>query len=147
MQEKHSTPKPRQGNRGYIGYRFPLTPASINRESSFISVWKACARWYVVRSIAFSFNSIELLANKKKTKTGMSDETMPAREINPFTALTRIRSQFLRTQWSTSNHQRVGHDYASDRSVVILCDKEVAILRGPTLTMNLKVTMGRHRLL
>ena len=34
-------------------------------------------------------------------------ETMPAREINPFTALTRIRSQFLRTQWSTSNHQRV----------------------------------------
>ena len=34
-------------------------------------------------------------------------ETMPAREINPFTALTRLRSQFLRTQWSTSNHQRV----------------------------------------
>ena len=32
---------------------------------------------------------------------------MPAREINPFTALTRIRYQFLRTQWSTSNHQRV----------------------------------------
>ena len=31
-------------------------------------------------------------------------ETMPAREINPFTALTRIRSQFLRTQWSTSKH-------------------------------------------
>ena len=31
-------------------------------------------------------------------------ENMPAREINPFTALTRIRSQFLRTQWSTSNH-------------------------------------------
>ena len=31
-------------------------------------------------------------------------ETMPAREINPFTALTRIRSLFLRTQWSTSNH-------------------------------------------
>ena len=31
-------------------------------------------------------------------------ETMPTREINPFTALTRIRSQFLRTQWSTSNH-------------------------------------------
>ena len=25
-------------------------------------------------------------------------ETMPAREINPFTALTRIRSQFFRTQ-------------------------------------------------
>ena len=34
-------------------------------------------------------------------------ETMPAREINPFTALIRIRSQFLRTQWWTSNHQRV----------------------------------------
>ena len=34
-------------------------------------------------------------------------ETMPAREINPFNARTRIRSQFLRTQWSTSNHQRV----------------------------------------
>ena len=32
---------------------------------------------------------------------------MPAREINPFTDLTRIRSVFLRTQWSTSNHQRV----------------------------------------
>ena len=29
---------------------------------------------------------------------------MPAWKINPFTALTRIRSQFLRTQWSTSNH-------------------------------------------
>ena len=28
-------------------------------------------------------------------------KTIPAREINPFTALTRIRSQFLRTQWST----------------------------------------------
>ena len=27
--------------------------------------------------------------------------TMPAREINPFTALTRSRSQFLRTQWRT----------------------------------------------
>ena len=25
-------------------------------------------------------------------------ETMPAREINPFTARTRIQSQFLRTQ-------------------------------------------------
>ena len=34
-------------------------------------------------------------------------ETMPPREINPFTALTRIRSQFIRTQWSKSNHQRV----------------------------------------
>ena len=34
-------------------------------------------------------------------------ETMPTWEINPFTALTRIWSQFLRTQWSTSNHQRV----------------------------------------
>ena len=33
-----------------------LTPAFVNRDSSFISVWKACARWYVVRSIAFSFN-------------------------------------------------------------------------------------------
>ena len=32
---------------------------------------------------------------------------MSAREINPFTARTRIRSQFIRTQWSTSNHQRV----------------------------------------
>ena len=29
-------------------------------------------------------------------------ETMPAREINPFTALNRIRSQFLGTQWRTS---------------------------------------------
>jgi hypothetical protein len=26
-------------------------------------------------------------------------ETMPARQFNPFTVLTRIRSQFLRTQW------------------------------------------------
>ena len=32
---------------------------------------------------------------------------MPAQEMNPFSALTRIRYQFLRTQWSTSNHQRV----------------------------------------
>ena len=38
---------------------------------------------------------------------------MPAREINPFTARTRIRSQFLRTQSSAS-----GHDYASDRSAI-----------------------------
>ena len=29
-------------------------------------------------------------------------KTMPAREINFFTVLTRIRSQFLRTQCSTS---------------------------------------------
>ena len=28
-------------------------------------------------------------------------ETMPAREINPFASLTRIRSQFLMTQWRT----------------------------------------------
>ena len=34
-------------------------------------------------------------------------ETMPAWGINLFTALTRIRSQFLGTQWSTSKHQRV----------------------------------------
>ena len=34
-------------------------------------------------------------------------ETMPVREIKPLTTLTRIRSQFHRTQWSTSNHQRV----------------------------------------
>ena len=34
-------------------------------------------------------------------------ETMSTWEMNPFTALTRIRSQFLRTQWPTSNHQRV----------------------------------------
>ena len=37
--------------------------------------------------------------------------------------------------------------------MVILCDKEVAILIGPTLAINLKVdwsptlTMGRHRLI
>ena len=44
-------------------------------------------------------------------------ETMPAREINPFTALTRIRSQFLR-----NNDRRAitasGHDYALDRSAI-----------------------------
>ena len=33
-------------------------------------------------------------------------ETMPAREINPFTALTRIRSQFSQ-HTMTNNHQRV----------------------------------------
>ena len=45
-------------------------------------------------------------------------ETMPAREINPFTALTRIRSQFLRTQWSTSNHSEWTRLYALDRSAI-----------------------------
>ena len=34
-------------------------------------------------------------------------EAMPARELNPFTALSGIRSQFLRTHAMTSNHQRV----------------------------------------
>ena len=42
---------------------------------------------------------------------------MPAREINPFTALTRILYQFLRTvideQSSASEH-----DYASNRSAI-----------------------------
>ena len=33
-------------------------------------------------------------------------KTMPAREMNPFTALTGIRSQFLRDTMM-SNHQRV----------------------------------------
>ena len=34
-------------------------------------------------------------------------KTMPAREISPFTALTRMQFQLLKTQLSTSNHQRV----------------------------------------
>ena len=45
-------------------------------------------------------------------------ETMPAREINPFIAMTRIRSQFLRTYLSTSNSSASGHDYTSDRSAI-----------------------------
>ena len=40
------------------------TPAFINRESSFISVWKTCARWYVVRSIAFSHIIAHWIARK-----------------------------------------------------------------------------------
>ena len=35
-------------------------------------------------------------------------ETMPAREINPFTALTRIRSQFLR-QWTRQRFRPLSH--------------------------------------
>ena len=45
-------------------------------------------------------------------------ETMPARKINPFTALTRIRYQFLRTQWSMSNHSEWTRLYALDRSAI-----------------------------
>ena len=58
----------------------------------------------------FSFGQLFMLVCWSLTSLCHSNghiETMPAREINPFTALTRIRSQFLRTQWSTSNHQRV----------------------------------------
>ena len=40
------------------------TPAFINRESSFISMWKTCARWYVVRSIAFSHIIAHWIARK-----------------------------------------------------------------------------------
>ena len=61
-----------------INYSYPLaneiigmfcrvsawTPAFINRESSFISVWKTCARWYVVRSIAFSHIIAHWIARK-----------------------------------------------------------------------------------
>ena len=46
-------------------------------------------------------------------------ETMPAREINPFTALTRIRSQFLRTHMIDEHSSASGHDYASDRSAIL----------------------------
>ena len=43
-------------------------------------------------------------------------ETMPAREINPFTALTRIRSQF---PWHNDEQSSAsGQDYASDRSAI-----------------------------
>ena len=46
-------------------------------------------------------------------------ETMPAREMNPFTALTRIRSQFLRTQLMIDEQSSAsGHDYASNRSAI-----------------------------
>ena len=48
-------------------------------------------------------------------------ETMPAREINPFTALTRIRSQFIRTQWSTRNHQRLDKTMLVCWSLTSLC--------------------------
>ena len=41
---------------------------------------------------------------------------MSARESNPFTALTRIRSQLLRTQWRPTSAS--GQDYASDRSAI-----------------------------
>ena len=58
-------------------------------------------------------------------------ETMPAREINPFTALTRIRSQFLRTQWLTSNHQRV--DMTTPQTAQpsgLACDKQTPVMQG-----------------
>ena len=55
---------------------------------------KFCVNWW--RFVCWSLTSL--------CHSNGHIETMPAREINPFTALTRIRSQFLRTQWSTSNH-------------------------------------------
>ena len=45
-------------------------------------------------------------------------ETMPAREINPFTALPRIRSQFLKDTMIDDQSSASGHDYASDRSAI-----------------------------
>ena len=56
----------------------------------------ACYRWFVCLFVCWSLTSL--------CHSNGHIETMPAQEINPFTALTRIRSQFLRTQWSTSNH-------------------------------------------
>ena len=53
-------------------------------------------KWWLLLCVCWSLTSL--------CHSNRHIETMPAREINPFTALTRIRSQFLRTQWSTSNH-------------------------------------------
>ena len=84
--------------------------------------WRAISEWTRLRLRPLShradFNYIWTKFSKSKHSYGLLEfnvslsqwwhiETMPAREMNPFTALTRIRSQFLRTQWSMSNHQRV----------------------------------------
>ena len=45
-------------------------------------------------------------------------ETMPAREINPFTALTRIRSRVSQDTMIDEQSSASEHDYASDRSAI-----------------------------
>ena len=67
---------------------------------------------------------------------------MPAREINPFTALTRIRSQFLRTQWSTSNHSewiRLRIRPLSHRGWQLVYQREDIERHGTLIGLNISV--------
>ena len=73
----------------YIGYRFPLSLSTIvhlQKKLFFIPR-------FFSRNVGWVCWSLMSLCHSNG-----HIETMPAREINPFTALTRIRSQFLRTQ-------------------------------------------------
>ena len=66
--------------------------------------YRICRSWnYVYKLFVFTCLFVCLSLTSLCHSNGHI-ETMPAREINPFTALTRIRSQLLRTHWSTSNH-------------------------------------------
>ena len=73
--------------------------------------WWASTRWLWPRRTESltqvrgqSMQSIQEIEQGRLTRRGGHTSALPAREINLFTALTRIRFQFLRTQWSTSNH-------------------------------------------
>ena len=56
-------------------------------------------------------------------------ETMPAREINPFTALTRIRSQ-LNWQYGTSHRRHTWRTYIIRRSKEEMIEKLTKELDG-----------------
>ena len=91
------TPIPRYT---YLGIR------AINMIKNFLKCLNTCCMRENVYGIGFRASLVCWSLTSLCHSNGHI-ETMPAREINPFTALTRIRSQFLRTQWSTSNHQRM----------------------------------------
>ena len=86
-------------NKNYISLNISLIAIAIYHTTSR---WPTVSIYYLVKPqprVCWSLTSL--------CHSNGHIKTMPAREINPFTVLTRIRSQFLRTQWSTSNHQRV----------------------------------------
>ena len=91
--------------------RRPFWMIKIHVWSHFFSIFQINTQLFFFHKMAAGFHfGWSMVAGWSLTSLCHSNghiETMPARENNPFIALTRIRSQFLRTQWSTSNHQRV----------------------------------------
>ena len=77
----------------------PVTSLAIHADDLFTQCTER-ERSLDNKSILFKQTVVKVLVCWSLTSLCHSNghiETMPAREINPFTALTRIRSQFLRT--------------------------------------------------